>query len=61
MIDSNFTKVLGAWGANVTLGFASFSPLAETLFKSILTLSQIGVAIITIVYIAVKIRNERPK
>lgn len=65
MLDFNSVKVIGAFSANVTLGivavvapwFTSFDAASKTL----LTLAQIGVAAVTIVYICVKIRNESRK
>jgi hypothetical protein len=76
MLDPNSVKVLSAWGFNVALSVVSglfsvkHSTLAviapwvenlDTFFKSLLTPSQVGVAIVTIVYIGFKIRNERRK
>jgi hypothetical protein len=65
MFDLNSAKVFGALCVNVTLGvFASLAPWVanfDALSKSFLTVAQIGVAVVTIVYIAFKIRNERRK
>lgn len=65
MIDINFTKVLGAWGANTLLGVVAYLTPAQANFdswsKSFLTLAQIAVAVVTVVYITYKIRNERRK
>lgn len=65
MLDLNSLKVLGACCVNVTLGFiAAVAPWVanfDTLTKSLLTVAQLGVAAVTIVYIAFKIRNERRK
>lgn len=54
-------KVLGAFGVNAGM-FASvphWVSEADVFLKTVLTLAQIGVAIATIVYIAVKTRNAK--
>lgn len=65
MLDINSVKVLSAWGANAILAVtAPVIPWVEkldTFAKPIFTLSQIGVAVVTIIYIAFKIRNESRK
>lgn len=57
--DLDASKVLGAWGANLTM-FAASGGWSK-LSTDPTALAQFGVAIITIIYIGYKIRNERRK
>lgn len=65
MLDFNSVKVIGAFAANATLGVvavaARWFPSFDAGSKTLLTIAQIGVAVVTIVYICVKIRNESRK